>query len=210
MRCSHLLAVFALSGAFAFVLGCAEPAGLANDPVRGSSSSPSFRTDHNPEGSGAVVTHGEQGAFFTAEAEPAPGLAMLIGWTFDELQLFCATGEITTGSLRELAVVRPDSSLKYGLHGAHIPLLVWQTTNTNLCQLLDVPHLTGTGQFFASDNDFFVSGNRTESTVGAVHGQVVSEEGERFRFTLEFHVVILRTGEVHKSIFDLELTPIGK
>jgi hypothetical protein len=149
---------------------------------------------------------GSKAPFFTAE----PGLAMLIGWTFDELELFCTTGEITIGSLRELAVVRPDSSLKYGLHGAHIPLLVWQTTNNNLCELLDVPHLTGTGQFFASDNDFFVSGNRTESTVGAVHGQVVSEDGERFRFTQEFHAVILRTGEVHKFIFDLELTPIGE
>lgn len=205
-RSSHLPAVFAHTAAFAFALGCGEPAGLASDPLGGSSSKPSLRTEQNPEGSGAFVIHGEQGAFFSAEG----GLAMIIGWTFDELDLFCTTGEITIGSLRELLVTRPDGSVKASLHGTQIPLLVWQTENTDLCQVLDVPHLTGTGQFFASDNDFFVSGNRTESTVGGVHGQVVSEDGQRFRFTQEFHAVILRSGEVHKFVLDLELTPIGR
>jgi hypothetical protein len=206
LQCSHLPAVFALSGAFAFVLGCSEPAGLANDPVRSSSSTPSLRTEQNPEGSGAVVIHAEQGAFFTT----GDGLAMLIGWTFDELEEFCTTGDITIGSLRELSVFRPDGSLKYGLHGTQIPLLVWQTNDTDLCGLLNVPHLTGTGQMFASDNDFNVSGNRTESTVGKVHGKVTSEEGDRFRFTNTFHAVILRTGELQKFVLHLELTPIGK
>jgi hypothetical protein len=63
---------------------------------------------------------------------------------------------------------------------------------------------------FASDNDFNVSGNRTESTVGRVQGNVVSEQGDRFRFTNVFHAVILRNGEVHKFVADLKLTPIGK
>jgi hypothetical protein len=206
VRCSHLPAVFALAGAFALVLACAEPTALSNDSVRGSSSSPSLQTEQKPEGVGAVVIHAEQGAFFTA----GNGLAMIIGWTFDELEDFCTTGDITIGSLRELSVFRPDGSLKYGLHGTQIPLLVWQTNSSDLCSLLDVPHLTGTGQMFASDNDFNVSGNRTESTVGRVQGNVVSEQGDRFRFTNVFHAVILRNGEVHKFVADLKLTPIGK
>jgi hypothetical protein len=152
-----------------------------------------------------VVFHGEQGAFFTAEG----GLAMIIGWTFEELELFCTTGEITIGSLRELIVTRRDGSLKASLHGTRIPLLVWETDSPDLCQVLDEPHLTGTGRFFASDNDFFVSGNRTESTVGGINGHVVSEDGRRFRATQKFHAVILRNGDLHKFVLDLELTPIG-
>jgi len=205
LRCFNLPAVFALSSAVAFAFGCSEPSGVANDPVRESSSTPSLRTEHNAEGSGAVVIHAEQGAFLSG----GDGLVQLIGWTFDELERFCATGEITIGSLRELSVFRPDGSLKEGLHGARISLLVWQTDNFDLCGLLDVPHLTGTGNFFASDNDFNVSGNRTESTVGSVHGQVMSDDGQRFRFTQKFHAVILRTGELHKFVLTNELTPIG-
>jgi hypothetical protein len=129
--------------------------------------------------------------------------------SFDELEEFCATGDITIGSLRELSVFRPDGSLKYGLHGARIPLLVWQTDNFDLCGILDVPHLTGTGNMFASDNDFNVSLNRTESTVGSVHGTVTSEDGQSFRFTQKFHAVILRTGELRKFVSTNELTPIG-
>jgi hypothetical protein len=55
----------------------------------------------------------------------------------------------------------------------------------------------------------YVSGNRTESTVSSVHGQVTSEDGQRFRFTQKFHAVILCTGELHKLVFTSVLTPIG-
>ncbi len=202
---SHFLTVFTLSGAFALVLGCAEPAGVASDPVQDSPTTPSLRTENNPGGFGAVVIHAEQGAFLSG----GEGLVQLIGWTFDELEEFCATGNISIGSLRELSVFRPDGSLKEGLHGARIPLLVWQTDNFDLCGILDLPHLTGTGNMFASDNDFNVSGNRTESTVGSVHGTVTSEDGQSFRFTQKFHAVILRTGELHKFVSTNELTPIG-
>ena len=203
---SRLVAVFALSSVFAFVLGCTEPAGLASDCGRENPSGPSLRTEHNPEGFGAVVIHAEQGAFLSG----GDGLVMLIGWTLDELEEFCATGDPTIGSLKELFVFRPDGSLKYGLRGARIPLLVWQTDNSDICELVELPHLTGTGTFFASDNDFNVSLNRTESTVGSVHGQVTSEDGQRYRFTQKFHAVILRTGEVHKFVFTNVLTPIGE
>jgi len=134
---------------------------------------------------------------------------MLIGWTLDELEEFCATGDVTIGSLKELFVFRPDGSLKYGLRGARIPLLVWQADNFDLCGDFNLPHLTGTGNFSASDNDFFVSGNRTESVVTNTQGHVTSEDGERFRFTNKSHAVILRTGELHKFVNDFELTPIG-
>ena len=204
-RFSFASPVFALCGAFAFMLGCAEPAGVASDPGQESQTTPSLRTENNPEGFGALVIHAEQGAFLSG----GDGLVMLIGWTLANLEKFCATGEITIGSLKELFVFRPDGSLKYGLRGARIPLLVWQTDNFDICELVDLPHLTGTGNFFASDNDFNVSLNRTESTVGAVHGQVTSGDGQRFRFTQQFHAVILRTGEVHKFVLTNRLTPIG-
>jgi hypothetical protein len=124
VRCFHMPMVFALAGAFAIVLGCAEPAGVASDPVQESSSTPSLRTEHSPEGFGALVIHAEQGAFL-------------------------------------------------------------------------------------SGGDGLLSGNRTESTVGSVHGQVTSEDGQRFRFTQKFRAVILRPGELHKFVFTNVLTPIG-
>ena len=204
---SRFLAVFAVAGAFALVIGCTEPAGMASDPAQESSFTPSFRTEHSPEGFGALVIHAEQGAFFSG----GDGLTMLIGWTFEELQRFCATQDVTIGSLKELFVFRPDGSLKYGLRGARIPLLVWQAEGLDLCEgFVNLPHLTGTGNFFASDNDFNVSLNRTESTVGAVHGQVTSEDGQRFRFTQKFHAIFLRTGELHKFVFTNVLTPMGQ
>ena len=202
---SRLLAVSALASTFAFVLGCGEPVGVTSDPAQESFSPPSLRTEHNSEGFGAVVIHAKQGAFMSG----GNGLEFLIGWTIDEVNKYCATGDITIGSLRELSVFRRDGSLKYGLHGARIPLLVWEADNTPLCGLLDLPHLTGTGNIAASDNDFFVSGNRTESTVGVVHGQVTSSDGQRFRFTEKFHAIILRSGELQKFIATNVLTPIG-
>ena len=204
MRKAALQYTFVLASAFA--LGCADPAEMETDPIQERPSTPSLRTENNPEGFGAFVIHDEQGAFLSG----GDGLVQLIGWTFEELEDFCATGNPTIGSLRELLVFRRDGSLKAGLHGARIPLLVWQTDNFDLCADLNLPHLTGTGNMFASDNDFNVSLNRTESTVGSVHGQVISEEGQRFRFTQHFHAVILRTGELQKFVLTNVLSPMGK
>jgi len=209
MRYSPLLPMALLAGAFA--LGCGDPPRMMAPADPSGSSPPSFRTEHNPDGSGAIAIHGVQGAFFDLDPDPQPGLAQLIGWTFEELELFCATGEITLGSLKELFLIRPDSSVHQLVHGVHIPLLVWETASPDLCGvLLELPHLTGTGQLIITDNDVFVSGNRTNAAHIRIKGQVASEAGERFRFLAEFHGVILRNGEPHRFTHDFQLEPLAK
>jgi hypothetical protein len=211
MRHSLLLPTTALAAAL--VLGCGEqpsPAEPASTPR------PSLRTDQNPDGPGAVVIRGPaEGAFLIADPDPAPGLTVLAGNTFAELEQFCATGEVTLGPLEDLFVIRPDGSVHNILRGAKVPLLVWETAIpfidpiAELCgELLGLPHLTGTGQFIARDNDVFVSGDRANAFGLSIHGQVTSEAGERFRFKANFHAVILRSGEEHITS-DFRLDPFG-
>jgi hypothetical protein len=190
-------------------LGCSDPARLAAPAGVAGVSLPSFRTDQSPEASGAVVIHDQQGAFFYFDSNPPPGLTLLIGWTSEELKRFCAAGEVTVGSLAELLVFRPDGSVHRNVHGSQIPLLVWEGVEPDLCAALEVPHLTGTGQFTSTDNDVFTTGNRADAFHYGIHGKVASEAGERFLFSGQIYGVILRSGEQHFTS-DLQLKPFGR
>ena len=193
--------------AAALVAGCGEQA----DPVGPADATPpSLRAEHDLNTAGAFVIHDEQGAFFFIDPEPAPGLTVLIGWTLAELELFCTTGELTIGSLEELLVFRPDESQHLRVGGAQIPLLVWESDGGDLCALPQEPHLTGTGQVSLTDNDVFVSGNRTDSAHVGIHGEVTSEIGERFRLVGSWHGRILKgsTEQVDSSVF--RLVAIGR
>jgi hypothetical protein len=72
------------------------------------------------------------------------------------------------------------------LHGAQVPLLIWEGAIPFIdpvaeeCGLLGLPHLTGTAQVTQSDNDLFTTGNRAEAAQALVRGQAASEAGERF------------------------------
>jgi hypothetical protein len=189
----------------ALVLGCNDQS-TPSEPR--TSPAPSFRTEQNPDGAGAFVIHDEQGAFFFVDEDS--GLSVLIGWTFAELNLFCATGEITIGSLNEVLVSRPDESRKDLIHTAQVPLLVWQTASGDLCgALLELPHLTGTGQGSITDNDRFTSGNRTNAAHVGVHGQVTSETGELFQLLGNWHAMILRGSDEQVDRSDFRLVPVG-
>ena len=152
------LAAAALAATLA--LGCGQqpgPVGPAEAPA------PSLRTTEGLNSAGAIVTHDEQGAFLFVDPDPGPGLTVLIGWTLTELDHFCTTGDLTIGSLEELLVFRPDETLHMRIHGAQIPLLVWESDSGDLCALAEETHLTGTGQISLADNDVSVSGNRTDA-----------------------------------------------
>jgi len=206
MQRSLMLPTAALASALA--LGCAdqptpsEPA----DPLRAS-----FRTEQNPEGRGAFIIRGEQGAVFVVD--PGSNLSALIGWTFAELGQVCAGGDFPT-RLEEFFVVRPHSTpeladLHYVLRGTRLPLLVWETASFDLCgELLLLPHLTGIGNYKRTDNDLFTTGTRGNAGHEGVQGQVTSEAGERFKFSEQFHGVINKT---HNKCcrFELQLRPIG-
>ncbi|HZA92428.1 MAG TPA: hypothetical protein VE420_07355 [Gemmatimonadales bacterium] len=202
---SRSLTVLTSAFASALVLGCNDRP-TPSEPV----DQPSFRTEQNPDGSGAFVVHFEEGAFGFVDDDPAPGLSILIGWTLEELNLFCTTEEITRGSLKVKLVLRPDGSLIEQVHGAHIPLLVWESDTGDICALRQEPHYTGTGQVSTTDNDRFTSGNRTNSAHVGIHGQVTSETGDRFQLLGQWHAKILRgsTEQVDRS--DFRLIPIGR
>jgi hypothetical protein len=213
MHRALLLPTAALAGALA--LGCADQP-TPSEPAE--LSQPSFRTEQNPEGPGALVLRGQQGAFLTF-SDPDPGLTAIIGWTFAELEQFCATGEFPF-RLEELIVLRPHGTeelpdQKDLLHGARLPLLVWEATIpfidpiAELCgELLPLPHLTGTGNITVTDNDRFTTGNRGNAGHQTIHGQVTSETGERFNFSSQFHAVLTKSGKFDLT-FDLQLKPIG-
>jgi hypothetical protein len=209
-----LIAGGTLAGALA--LGCAdqltvyEPADISR---------PSLRTEQNPDGPGALVFRSQQGAILTL-SDPDPGLTALIGWTFAELEQFCATGEFPT-RLKQLEVIRPHSTeelldLHLLLHGTRVPLLVWETTIlfidplAELCgELLLLPHLTGTGNITQRDNDVFTTGSRGNAGGFRIQGQVTSELGERFKFLGKFHGVITPSGQDKCCTLDLQLRPTG-
>jgi hypothetical protein len=211
MHRSLLLPIGALAGALA--LGCAdqptpsEPAGASR---------PSFRTEQNPEGPGAFVVIVPEASFVVFETEPAPGITAIVGTTFAEHLQFCATGE-PPFPVRRLLVFRPDGSVMTTVHGQQLPILVWQTglpgidILAEICgeALLETPHLEGTAQFTAHDNDVFTTGNRANAGGFQINAHVSSETGERFIFAGKFHGVINKTHNKCCS-FDLELKPIGQ
>jgi hypothetical protein len=214
------------------VLGCSEQpapseASIPQQSFRATPASPqsSLRTEQRPEGAGAVVTRGPEFAFFTSDpAEagfPPPNLTIMIGWTFDQLVEFCATGEPSLSDLVRLFVIRPHSTDEIPdvhtiVQGARSPLLVWETAIpfidpfAELCDLaLNAPHLEGLGQMTSTDNDLFSTGERANAAHTSIHGEVTSESGQRFRVWSEFHAVLLPDGELRLSL-DNRLDPIGR
>ena len=194
----------------ALMLGCSERPG----PTEPATVRPSLRAGQSPDGAGAVVIHDKQAAFLFVDVQPAPGLTVLVGWTLSELGLFCSTGELTVGALDERLVLRPDGTVHSRVHAGQAPLLVWQTAIPNvdpvgeLCgELLGLPPLVGTGQLSITDNDVFVSGNRTDVAHVGIHGQVVSNAGERFQLAGDFHAMTFPTGD-NRSRSDFRLVPL--
>jgi hypothetical protein len=203
-RSSAIHAVVPLAAALA--LGCGDQPG----PSEPAGAPPSLAVSRQPGPTGAFVVHDEQGAFFFVDAEPAPGLSVLIGWTLAELDHFCATGELTLGSLDELLVFRPDETLHMVVRGAQIPLLVWESNSGDLCALPSEPHLTGTGQVSVTDNDVLVSGNRTDVAHVSIHGQVTSAAGERFVLVGGWHGMIHRGSGDEDARSEFRLVPLGR
>jgi hypothetical protein len=106
-------------------------------------------------------------------------------------------------------VFRPDESIHLQSHGAQIPLEVWQSTNPDLCTLLEEPHLTGTGQFSLTDNDVFVSGKRTDVGHISLHGDVSSETGERFKALWNWQGKIQKGSDEQVNRSHFQLIPLG-
>jgi hypothetical protein len=195
----------------ALLLGCGDQPGPA-EPTP--APAPSLRTDQNPEGPGAFVIRGPID-FFVA---PASGLTTIIGLRYEQLLEFCATNEPPIVDIEFLSVTRPHGApeladVKFLVHGAQLPLLVWEVEITGpdeMCTvLLETPHLSGTGQFIGTDNDQLGTGTRGNAAHFAIRGQVTSDAGERFRLSWVVKFLLLPTGELLRFTVDAELDPIG-
>jgi hypothetical protein len=211
MRRSLRFSTVALAGALA--LACADQP-TPSEPTHGPR--PSFRTEQNPGGAGALVVIVPE-AFGGISGDPSgPPLTTTFGATFGELLAFCRAGESPPLDLRRLLLIRPDGSIMSTIGGARLPLLVWQTAvpaveEGGVCNedFLRLPHLEGTGHFIQHDNDVTTSGNRANAAGFQITGQVSSAAAERFLFSGEFHIVILRSGEIRSSSYELSLKPVG-
>ena len=197
----------------ALLLGCGDQPALTEP---GAAARPAFRTVHSPDGPGAFAVHVPEASLIVAGFEPAPGLTALIGATYAEHVTFCETGEPPFRNDR-LLVFRPDGSIKTGVRGAQLPLVVWQTApeftgdilaDTCTEAFLALPHLEGTGNLSDRDNDLLLSGNRANSFSTRIVGQVASETGDRFKFLMRSRGLILRNGEFRSS-FEISLNPLG-
>jgi hypothetical protein len=203
----HSLLTPAAAVVAALALGCGEQPSPA-EPADASHAS--FRTEQNPDGPGAFATHVPEGFFIAGDAN----LSAVVGISFADLVQLCA-GELPfppDGFLDRFLVFRPDGSIKSWVKGRSVPIVVWQTSAfDDICAegLLAFPHLEGTGQFHDKDNDLLGSGNRGNAFGPHFVGQVTSEAGDRFHFLGQFHVVVLRSGEVRVDRFELSLRPIG-
>ena len=211
MRRSLKFSTVALAGVLA--LGCADQS-TPSEPADGSR--PSFRPEQNPEGPGAFVVIVPEAFGGISGDLSGPPLTATFGATFAELLEFCDSGELPSLDLRRLILFRPDGSIMSTIGGARLPLLVWQTAlpageEGGVCNeaFLQLPHLEGTGHFSQHDNDVTTTGNRANAGGFQINGQVSSAAGARFLFSGEFHIVILRSGEIRSPSFELALKPIG-
>ena len=211
MRRSLLFTTTALASVL--VLGCADQP-TPSEPS--DSSRPSFRTEQNPEGPGAFVVILPEAFGGVSNAPNDSPVTVTFGATFAEVLTFCKTGELPPLNLRRLLLFRPDGSIMTTIGGVQLPLLVWQIgvpapEEGGICNeaFLQSPHLEGTGHFIQHDNDLTTTGNRANAAGFQINGQVSSKAGERFLFSGEFHVVILRSSEIQSFTFDFELKPIG-
>lgn len=155
---------------------------------------PDLRTSQNPDGPGAQVGGGEVPfTFFFTDRQS--GLGIIAGLTPQNLAAFCASADVERGSSIVHDVVRPDGSIASHERAKKVALMVFVLDgNENLCDG-SAPFAVGTGNFMNHDNDFFVSGNRTNAFGFRINGRVTDVEGARHRVSAAFEGTFSRQGD---------------
>lgn len=107
-------------------------------------------------------------------------------------------------------VTRPDSSAKVTIRGS-VRVIVYSIGRASeLCDLTAVsPLATGTAQLTVTDNDFFVSLNRTNSFGLKLTG-IASGDGGRFKVQALSRATIKRNGEFAIRNLRFRVKPIGR
>ena len=124
---------------------------------------------------------------------------------------FCPARVPTVDAFKQTIVTRPDESIKYLGVGKDVNVVVFEEAGTSDCaELLDAPRYTGTARVLFTDNDLFVSGNRTQSTLIQVTGTLTNESGQRYHLVSMNQTVLAPDGTVLNQKVTIRLTPIGR
>lgn len=121
-------------------------------------------------------------------------LIAVLGLGPAQLPAFCGGDDSVLDRLRILEVTRPDGSLKVTLRSRPRMIIYSAEGVSDVCELTSsTPLAVGRAHFNHTDNDVFVSLNRTNS-FGTNLGGVASGEGGRFKVRARFRITIQRNG----------------
>lgn len=136
-------------------------------------------------------------------------LVAVIGLSHGQLPAFCAGDESVLDLIRIQEVTRPDGSLKITARSR--PRLVIYSIEgvSDLCELTSAtPLAAGRAQLNQTDNDVFVSLDRTNSFGSNLSG-VASGEGGRFKVRARFRITIQRNGDFRVRTERFGITRLG-
>ncbi len=201
MRYSLLLRAVTLASAL--ILGCGEqPPPSEPDPRP----QPSFRTEQNPDGPGALIFRFNE-LFFWVIVDSDRGLTTVLGATPEEHLAACESG-IPPEEASWKDVVRPDGTIKRQVRGGEMGVTVWQAASGDICgELAAVPiYAGGTARVRYVDNDGEGSLTRGNAFGVRAHGTVTTlDTGEEFDFLAKYQAVLFRTAEVRETSTDIVL-----
>jgi hypothetical protein len=136
-------------------------------------------------------------------------LIAVIGLSPAQLPAFCAGDESVLDPIHILEVTRPDGSLKVTTRSRPRLIIYSAVGISEVCELTSAtPLATGKGQLNQTDNDVFVSLNRTNS-FGLSFSGIASGDGGRFKVRARFRATIQRNGEGRVRTERFEITQLG-
>jgi len=158
---------------------------------------------------------------FSAEVDrsPAPfgfafggdGRILVIGLTIEDLLAICSNNEPNIDLLDQLAVTRPDQSIKLLLRGKDVNVFVLDSPTSVPCdELLDVPRFTGTARVLYTDSDLDLSGHGADASMIQVTGTVTDESGQLYHLVALNHQVVDPSNTSFDNFQKIRLTPIGR
>ena len=136
-------------------------------------------------------------------------LVAVMGLSPGRFSAFCDGDESVLDQITVQEVSRPDGSLKVTIRGSPRLIIYRLGDAMFLCDLAAVsPLATGKAQLSRTDNDLFVSLNRTNSFGSNLTG-IASGEGGRFKVRAKFRITIQRNGEGRVRTERFGITQLG-
>jgi hypothetical protein len=146
-------------------------------------SRPSLRTEHNPDGPGAVVFH-SNGQFFASFRAPGAPYFVLIGASSSAVREFCSGGDPEFGATKDIFAEGPNGIHAVFKSDGKVPLLLFPAGTEDLCD--GSPVAEGTGLY--TDNSANLIGGHGRGTAGfRIRGQVKDQAGERHHVLVVVH-----------------------